>query len=126
VTSEAAAVILIVSEDQLVRDEALLAFSSDTKVVLASDARDALKIGAELQPTVLIVDLQSGSSGGFGLLKELRQSNRWADVPAIMLLERRQDSWLAATAGAVASCVKPLNADELAGAVAALAPVPTD
>jgi DNA-binding response OmpR family regulator len=126
VTFEAPAVVLIMSEDQLVRDEALLAFPSDTKVVLASDAREALKIGAEIKPTVLVVDLQSGSAGGFGFLKELRQSKRWDDVPAIMLLERRQDSWLAAAAGADASFVKPLDVDELARAVASLGPAPTD
>jgi DNA-binding response OmpR family regulator len=106
--------VLVVSHDPTLQREARFAFPEDFDVVVVGDARAA---GAELgawTPAVLVVDLLSGSAGGFALGRDLSQDRRLADVPMLMLIERHQDEWLARQAGADAVRTKPIDAAELA------------
>ncbi|MFN2594934.1 MAG: hypothetical protein ABR579_08625, partial [Actinomycetota bacterium] len=65
--------------------------------------------------------LQTGSSGGFGLLKEIQQDSRISAAPAVMILERGQDGWLAKQAGAQLILTKPAPAERVvAGALSLL------
>jgi DNA-binding response OmpR family regulator len=101
--------VLIVTEDPAVREELRFAFSDDTDLVLAEDARDAWERMASTVPSVAIVDLQTGSAGGFSLARDMSEDARLASVPVILLLERPQDAWLARQAGASGYLVKPLT-----------------
>jgi CheY-like chemotaxis protein len=79
----------------------------------AADARSAWK---ELQtgvPNVVVVDIQTGSAGGYGLAMDMGTRPEFAQVPVIMLLERAHDSWLAKQAGAVSFVCKPVAATSL-------------
>ena len=106
--------VLVVSDDPLVREEAQYCFPARVIVTMATESRDAWRLILDDLPDVVVVDLQTGSAGGFDLIKALRQNPRTASVPALLLLERPQDAWLAEQAGATASLVKPLEASELA------------
>ena len=113
--------VLVVSDDPLVRDEAEYGFPEDVTLRMATDSRDAWRLILDDVPDIVIVDLQTGSAGGYDLIKALRQDARTESIPALLLLERPQDAWLAGQAGATASRVKPLEASELATEAVALA-----
>ena len=119
--NEAKLGVLVVSDDPLVREEAQYCFPEHILVRMATDSRDAWKLVLDDIPDVVVVDLQTGSAGGFDLVKALRQNERTASIPALMLLERPQDAWLAHQAGATATSVKPLEGSELAAEVRAIA-----
>lgn len=105
--------VLVVSVDTHLRDEASFGFPDDTKVRFAIDSRDALTMIFEDVPDAVIVDLQTGSAGGFNLIRSMRQDARSLDVPSLLLLERPQDAWLAKQAGATLTRVKPLEVSDL-------------
>ncbi len=106
--------VLVVSDDDAIRSEACFAFPADVEVDLATDARDALPRLRERSASVVVVDLQTGSAGGFALLRQMRMDPRYESLPALVLLDRAQDAWLAKQAGANEICVKPVSSDELA------------
>jgi DNA-binding response OmpR family regulator len=106
--------VLVVSDDPHLTQEARLAFSDEVSVLVATDAREAATILETVVPEVAIVDIQTGSAGGFALCRQMSQTERLRDVPVLMLVERRQDEWLARQAGAHAIRVKPIEVDDLA------------
>ena len=68
-------------------------------------------------PELVLVDIQTGSAGGFSLARDMAQSPRLRAVPILMLLEREQDAWLSRQAGAIAYRVKPIDTDDLVRSV---------
>ncbi len=105
--------VLVVSSDVHLREEARFGFPDDTQIRFAVDSRDALKMIFDKVPDGVIVDLQTGSAGGFNLIRAMRQDSRAAKVPSLLLLERPQDMWLARQAGATLTRVKPLEVTDL-------------
>jgi DNA-binding response OmpR family regulator len=105
--------ILVVTDDQHVRAEVVDAFPSDLLVKLAADSREASRLMERLTPALVIVDLRTGSAGGYGLVRDMAQDGRLNDVPVMMLLERPQDAWLAKTAGASLIRTKPISTEQL-------------
>ena len=106
-------VVLCVSRDQSILDDARYAFPADVEASCVSDAREAWKELERLTPHAVIVDLQSGSAGGFDLARDMSQNERLEGVPILMLLQRPEDAWLARQGGADAFLVKPVVSDEL-------------
>ncbi len=108
--------VLLVTGDPALQREARFAFPEDFEVVAVEDARAA---GAELAawtPAVLVVDLLSGSAGGFALGSDMAQDRTLRRVPMLMLLDRHQDEWLARQAGADAVRTKPIDTAQLVAA----------
>jgi CheY-like chemotaxis protein len=118
--------VLVVSDDPEVRDQMISACPSGAEITLRHDARDAWESMEGRRPAVVVVDMQTGSAGGFGLCKDMAQSERLRDVPVVILLERTQDAWLARQAGATFSRVKPIDAHELFFDVLELLPQPAN
>jgi len=118
--SEGTAEVLVVTDDPIVREAARFGFSHGTRVVFALDARQALESIQGHKPSVAIVDLQTGSAGGFGLIRDVRATSALADLPVLLLVERKQDEWLAKQAGATAIGCKPIGAGDLVRATLAL------
>lgn len=114
--------VLVVSDDDGIRDEARFGFAPDLEVALARDARDALRQMEAEVPTVVVIDLYTGSAGGFGLCKEMDQTPRLRDVPVLMLLNRDQDRWLAQQAGAKLIRTKPIDTSDLVADTLSLIP----
>ena len=102
--------VLVVTDQEAVRDELRFGFPDDIEISFAVDSRAALRLLPQLRPSVVVVDLQTGSAGGYGLARDMAADARWAGVPVIMLLEREQDGWLARQAGARAAITKPVVA----------------
>lgn len=112
--------VLVVSDDPNVADEVEFGFAADDVVEQAVDSRDALVAARRERPGVVVVDMQTGSAGGFNLIRALRQEKGLRDVPVLVLLERGQDRWLAREAGAQAVRVKPVEINDLVAEVTAL------
>jgi two-component system, OmpR family, response regulator len=120
--AEADKVVVVVTEDADLREDAVYSFPTGFEVLIADDARHALRIMAERQPSLAIVDIQTGSSGGFNLAREMNQVGNLADVPVLMLIERPQDSWLAGQSGAQKWRTKPVDGADLVREALALLP----
>jgi DNA-binding response OmpR family regulator len=71
----------------------------------------------ERQPSLVIVDLQTGSAGGFALSHDMDATERLGSIPVLMLLDREQDGWLAHQAGADSYMVKPVEAGTIVARV---------
>ena len=66
----------------------------------------------------VIVDMQVGSKGGMAVIRSIRQSTDELSRPrTVLLLDRSADRFLARRAGADASALKPINANELRSAL---------
>lgn len=105
--------VLVVSEDPTLQLEARFAFPDDFDVVVVEDARAGSRELSEWTPAVVVVDLLAGSAGGFALGRDMSQDRRLENVPMLMLIDRRQDEWLAREAGADAVRTKPIDTAEL-------------
>lgn len=103
----------MVSDDDRIRDEARFGFAPGLGVALARDAREALEQMETDVPSVVVIDLHTGSAGGFALAKDMGQSSRLSSVPVMMLLDRDQDRWLAQQAGVKLIRTKPIDTSDL-------------
>ena len=119
--SDPASVVLFVSDDPLILEEARYGFPVDIEVHCTSDAREAIDWMRDARPSVVIVDIQTGSAGGFSLARDMAQTARLRNVPICMLLERDQDRWLAREAGAALVRLKPIETGDLVSDVLQLA-----
>ena len=114
--------VLVVSDDERVRDEACFGFAPSLEVELARDARDALERMRLEVPVVVVIDMHTGSAGGFALSKDMHADPRLQRVPVLMLLERDQDEWLAKQAGAGLIRTKPIDTTDLVADALSLIP----
>ena len=119
-TEAMAGVLLVVSDDPEVADELRFGLPGGIEVASANDARDAIDKLASLTPRAVVVDLQTGSAGGFALARDMSQIARLAAIPVIVLLEREADSWLADQAGATLALKKPVDGSVLLAAVSSV------
>jgi DNA-binding response OmpR family regulator len=113
--------VLVVSDDDRVCEEISYGSPSHVRAEIARDSRAAWTKLEQLSPAVAVVDLQTGSAGGYGLARDMRADRRFSDTPILMLLERDQDAWLAEQAGATVWRTKPIDVSELIREVLALA-----
>lgn len=114
--------VLLVSRDATLREDATYSFPSEFEVLVADDARDAIRVVGSRTPDIAIVDIRTGSSGGFNLTREMQNIGSLRDVPVLMLLERRQDGWLAEQAGAQRWRTKPVEGTDLVQEALSLLP----
>jgi CheY-like chemotaxis protein len=120
--------VLVVSEDPLERERAASALSlrADVDLETGSSAGDLrrriLEDRAEFD--VLVVDGDLRPRGGYEAVYDLRARAELAGLslpPAVILIERPQDRWLADWAGAAGVHTKPVDPFGLADQVHALA-----
>jgi DNA-binding response OmpR family regulator len=117
--SEAIAV-LVVSDDPRVGEEIDYGAPSHVKAEIVPDSRAAWSRLQLMTPAVVVVDIQTGSAGGYGLARDMRADRRFSDTPILMLLERDQDGWLAKQAGASLWRTKPVEVSTLVGELLSL------
>jgi DNA-binding response OmpR family regulator len=96
---------------------------ADTRLAQIRAGRDVLDAVAEVDPDVVLLDLQIGNMGGMAACRNLRLEEGAGRIPEqriVLLLDRAADAFLAETAGADAHLVKPLDPLELQAAVESL------
>jgi DNA-binding response OmpR family regulator len=106
--------VLIATDADWVHDEVEAALVDDDTTVRrirrGVEVRGAV---ADLQPDLVVLDLQIGQMGGIAASLDLRleeSGGRLDHVPVLILLDRQADIHLARRAGAEGWLVKPLDA----------------
>jgi DNA-binding response OmpR family regulator len=119
--------VLVISADPDVRSQLEIALRSAERrtgegweVLEASNGIAGLKLAWREMPDLVVADEIASGAGAFAVAKDLR--NQLQPFPGIIVivLERRQDAWLARWSGADAWVVKPIDAFELADRVTEL------
>ena len=117
--------VLLATDADWVFEEVAGALADDeTRVSRVRSGRHLLAATTELQPELVILDLQIGSMGGMASCLELRAESDAGRLPhqnVLMLLDRSADVFLARQARADGWLIKPLNAFRLRQGRAALA-----
>ena len=80
----------------------------------AVDGVEGAAIGLREDPDAVVADEIASWAGAFSLAKDLRGASEPYLGPIVILLERRQDEWLARWSGADAWFVKPVDPFALA------------
>ena len=117
--------VVVASDEPWVRAEVASVLSAlpDVRIHEITSGAAVAKAVYELEPELVIVDLQIGNMGGMAVCMELRleeSGDRLDHVPVLMLLDRRPDVFLARRSGAEGCLVKPLDPIRLRKAIAAL------
>jgi DNA-binding NarL/FixJ family response regulator len=119
--------VLLVSADPAVREWMAVAVrgiereaGEPLELVEASDGVEGIKEAWRYLPDIVVADEIASRAGAFALAKDLTGALPPFPGRIVILLDRRQDEWLARWSGADAWFVKPINPFELADAMAGL------
>jgi two-component system CheB/CheR fusion protein len=118
--------ILLVEDDAETQAAiAALLRHAGAQVITVASGDEALAAYQDFQPQILLSDLGLPDIDGYALLRRIRaveQAQRLPEVPAVALsaYTREEDREKAAAAGYRAHLAKPVDADELIGALARL------
>jgi DNA-binding response OmpR family regulator len=95
-------------------------------VKTAASGEDALKILAEMTPSVLILDVMMPGISGFDLCSLVKRDERLQNVPVVFLTSRGtpKDYKTGHGLGAVIYMVKPFKQEKLLHVVEMLSPIP--
>jgi len=80
----------------------------------ATDGERGIAVAFRERPDAVVADEIASRAGAFALAKDLRGAPEPYPGAIVILLDRRQDAWLAAWAGADAWYVKPVDPFALA------------
>ncbi len=80
----------------------------------ARDGERGIAAARRERPDVVVADEIASRAGAFALARDLRDATEPFPGAIVILLERRQDAWLAKWSGADAWFVKPVDPSELA------------
>ncbi len=109
-------VLLATDADWLFEEVSAALTAPGTDLARIRDGRDLGSVAAQMQPDLVLIDLQIGSKGGIASCIDLRHDiamGRAEPAKILMLLDRDADRWLARQADADGWLVKPLDAFRL-------------
>jgi CheY-like chemotaxis protein len=116
--------ILVAAEAKWVRDQVRSAFvSPGQEVVEVTRGQDVRAKVDELEPDLVVLDLQIGNMGGVAVAIDLRleeSGGRLPHVRVLLLLDRRDDAFIARRADVDLTLLKPVDAGVLRRAAAPL------
>jgi len=92
-----------------------------TRVVTASDGRQALRMAQTLQPAAITLDVMMPQMDGWDVLRALKMDPETRDIPVIMVT-MADDRALGYALGATEFLTKPVDRSELVGLLGRLAP----
>jgi DNA-binding response OmpR family regulator len=116
--------VLLMSPDPASRDLMALAVRSIERRIgstlrfrAAKNGELAIRAALRDRPDIVVTDEIASRAGGFALAKSLRDDAVPFTGVIVILLERKQDAWLARWSGADAWFVRPVDPFELADRV---------
>jgi CheY-like chemotaxis protein len=116
--------ILVAADAQWVRDQVRSAFvGPGQEVVEVTRGQDVRTKFAEIEPDLVVLDLQIGNMGGVAVAIDLRLEESGGRLPharILLLLDRRDDAFIARRADVDLTLVKPVDAGVLRRAAAPL------
>ena len=108
--------ILIASADPAVREMVAITVRSlrrimgePVELLQAADGVVGSQVAARERPQAVILDEIMSRAGAFSVAQDLRGAQPPSSAAIVILLERRQDEWLARWSGADAWFVKPVD-----------------
>lgn len=118
------AVLLATDADWIYEDVDAALTDEDTEVVRVRAGRDVMPAVGQVQPDLVVLDLQIGNMGGIATALDLQQgfdSDGVPRVPMLLLLDRPADVPMARRTGVQGWLIKPLDSFRLRRAARALA-----
>ena len=116
--------ILVAADAQWVRDQVRSAFvGPGQEVIEVTRGQDVRTTFAEVDPDLVVLDLQIGNMGGVAVAIDLRLEESGGRIPRariLLLLDRRDDAFIAKRADVDLTLVKPVDAGVLRRAAAPL------
>jgi CheY-like chemotaxis protein len=116
--------ILVAADAQWVRDQVRSAFvGPGQEVVEVTRGQDVRDTFARIDPDLVVLDLQIGNMGGVAVAIDLRLEESGGRLPharILLLLDRRDDAFIARRADVDLTLVKPVDAGILRRAAAPL------
>ncbi|MGO9875275.1 MAG: response regulator [Acidimicrobiia bacterium] len=116
--------ILVAADAQWVRDQVRSAFvGPGQEVVEVTRGQDVRDTFADIEPDLVVLDLQIGNMGGVAVAMDLRLEESGGRLPharILLLLDRRDDVFIARRADVDLTLVKPVDAGVLRRAAAPL------
>ncbi|MCA0044972.1 response regulator [Celeribacter litoreus] len=112
--------VLAVDDSRTMRDMLNLALSSAGFTAhLAEDGLHGLEVLSEIEPDVIITDINMPRMDGFGFIEALRSDDRWSRIPILVLTTESADELKAKarSAGATGWIVKPFDPAKLVKAL---------
>src|SRR6202142_839583 len=120
--------ILVAADAQWVRDQVRSAFvGPGQEVVEVTRGQDVRDTFAEIEPDLVVLDLQIGNMGGIAVAIDLRLEESGGRIPReriLLLLDRRDDAFIARRADVDLTLVKPVDAGVLRRAAKPLLAAP--
>src|SRR4051794_21824562 len=105
--------ILVAADAQWVRDQVRSAFvGAGQEVVEVTRGQDVRDTFARLEPELVVLDLQIGNMGGVAVALDLRNEESGGRAPRariLLLLDRRDDAFMARRADVDLPLVKPVD-----------------
>ena len=117
-------VLLATDADWIFEDVDAALTDDDTRVVRVRSGRDVAPAVREVEPSLVVLDLQIGNMGGIATALDLQQgfdSGEVPPVPILLLLDRPADVPMARRTGVQGWLLKPLDAFRLRRAARAVA-----
>ncbi len=106
--------ILVVDDDPMIRMTLQLLLEDEGyEVVLAVDGQDGLNRVEEQRPDLIILDMMMPQMDGYTFAEQLREREREADVPVLVLTADGRAQQKAAQVGAAGGIEKPFDAGRL-------------
>lgn len=112
--------VLLIDDDPLFADVVVATLGADDLTVgVLSDGRRAVEIIELKRPALVLLDCAMPLIPGIEVLRRIRCSYCYCDVPVMMLTARasRADQEIAMRSGATSYMTKPFDGDELSVAV---------
>ncbi len=113
---EAIRTVLVADDDPDIRGVlAMILELGGYEVTVADNGGSAGELALALLPDVIVLDVMMPVSDGFSVLRELRQDERTAAIPIVLLTAKAsdQDAWDGWQAGATYYMTKPFDPDHL-------------
>ena len=113
---------ILLLEDDLDNAKVIQTFleNRNYRVTWVKSAREAWKVLTQINPAVILLDIQLPDSNGFELIKQLRQHEQYQDIPLIaqtaMAMQGDREACLSAGVNDYIS--KPLDLSKLARMIA--------
>ena len=121
-TDETSRSILVVDDERGFCDVVTVILESQGyQVQQAHHANDALGLLDETTPDLILTDMMMPEMDGVGLIKRLRETPKWADIPVVVISAYSEPEVQenAFAAGATGFISKPFSASELRSTVGA-------
>jgi len=107
---------LVATDSDHVFDQVESALGGTADIARVSAGQDVRSATNELEPDLVVADMQIGSMGGVAVCLDLRLeagAGRLVPVPVLLLLDRPADTFLAERSGADGWLIKPIDAQRL-------------